>query len=116
MASANLSAASPQVVSWLTTIDILNSGSAKSGVGIVPSARIRRNVGPKLIRAFKDVLNVATMSRKQDIAITNIILSFGQIMLVSQKSLVMILERCAAAVSTGLLHCTWSAYGPKQTS
>jgi hypothetical protein len=52
------------------------------------------------------------MSRKQDIAITNIMLPFGQIMLVSQKSLVMILERCAAAVSTGLLHCTWSAYGP----
>jgi len=30
----------------------------------------------------------------------------------------MILERCAAAVSTGfvLLHCTWSAFGTKRTS
>jgi hypothetical protein len=54
-----------------------------------------------LIRTLKHFLNAATISRKQGIAITKITLSFGQIMLVPQKSpLVIILERCAAAVST----------------
>ena len=86
MASANLCAASPQVVSWLTTTDIFNSGPAKSGVEVVPSAEIRRNVGLILVRTLKDFLNAATISRKQHIAITKIILSFGQIMLVPQKS------------------------------
>jgi hypothetical protein len=52
----------------------------------MPSAEIRRNVGLILVRTRKDFLNAATISRKQDIAITKTILSFGQIMLVPQKS------------------------------
>jgi len=55
-----------------------------------------------LIRTLKEFLNAATISRRQNIPITKIILSFGQIMLV---------PRCAATVSTRFvaLHlvCFW---------
>src|SRR5262249_59689963 len=102
MASANLWAASPQVVSGLTTSDILNSAPATSRVGIEPSATIRRNVG-MLIRTVKDFLNAATISRTQDIAITKIILSSVKSCWFLEIRLVMILERCAAAVSTGFV-------------
>ena len=64
MASANLCAASPQLVASLTTIVILNSAPAKRRVGRMPSVTIRKNVG-MLIRTLKDFLNAATMSRKQ---------------------------------------------------
>src|SRR5436305_5611916 len=113
MASANLCAASPQLVSGLTRSDILNSQSAKSRVGIVPSTTIRRNVG-MLIRTLKDFLNAATISRKQDIAITKVIFIFRSNHAGSTNPARHDL-RAVRCRSQHRFCCAWSAFGTKRT-